>query len=88
MRVRLIYKEKSDHARSVREFLYDYEHQTGRSLEAVDPDSIEGEGICRLYDIVEYPTIVATTDDGVLLQLWRGLPLPLINEVSYYDKSI
>ncbi len=87
MKVRIIYKEQSDHARSVREFLRDYERRTGRTLDLVDPESREGADICRLYDIVEYPTIIAVSNDGVLLKMWRGLPLPLINDVSYYDKN-
>lgn len=85
MKVAVVYRDESDHARDVRDFLRDYESQTGRQLEVVDPDSPEGAQFCRTYDIVEYPSVVAATDDGVLQNLWRGLPLPLINEVSYYD---
>ncbi|NLA43498.1 hypothetical protein GX865_05130 [Candidatus Saccharibacteria bacterium] len=88
MKIKIVYKDASDHARPVRGFIHDYERQTGRTLEVIEPESIEGESLCRLYDVVEYPTVLATTDDGQLLQMWRGLPMPLINEVSYYDKSI
>ena len=87
MKVVIVYHEESDYARDVRDFLRDYENQTGRQIETVDPDSSEGAQFCRTYDIVEYPSIVAATDDGVLQNLWRGLPLPLINEVSYYDRT-
>ena len=88
MKVQIIYREHSDRARDVREFLHEFERRLGRTLEEIDPDSIEGASLCRLYDIVEYPTVIATADDGTLLQQWRGLPLPLINEVSYYAKDI
>jgi len=37
-----------------------------------------------VYDIVEYPTIIALSDSGQLQNLWRGLPLPTISEVSFY----
>lgn len=87
MKVSIVYHEESDYARDVRDFLRDYESQTGRRLDTVDPDSADGAQFCRTYDIVEYPSVVATTDDGVLQNLWRGLPLPLINEVSYYDHT-
>lgn len=87
MRVRIIYREQSEHARAVREFIHEYERRLGRTVETVDPDSAEGAEACRLYDIVEYPSVLATTDSGQLLQLWRGFPMPLINEVSYYDQS-
>lgn len=87
MKVLIIYREESDHARAVREFLREYERRAGRELETVNPDTADGAQLCRLYDVVEYPTVVATTNDGVLQQQWRGLPLPLINEVSYYNEN-
>jgi hypothetical protein len=80
----VIYKPVSEHARDVDMFLHDFEQRTGRKLETLDPDSPHGADICRVYDVVEYPTIIATKHDGQLQNLWRGLPLPLIDEVSAY----
>lgn len=84
MRVVVVTKDNTEYARTVETFLGDMARQTGKVLETLDPDTSEGTGFCRTYDIVEYPTIVALTDEGRLLQLWRGLPLPTISEVSYY----
>ena len=84
MSVYVIYKQESDHAQPVEEFLHDFNRRTSRTLETVDPESIEGAEMCRLYDIVEYPSVVAVSEEGQLLNLWRGLPMPLIDEVSYY----
>lgn len=84
MRVAVIYKEESDHAREVSDYLRDFERQTGHVLETVDPDSRDGSAFCSVYDIVEYPSIVALDDGGKLQNLWRGTPLPTISEVSYY----
>jgi hypothetical protein cdiviTM7_02345 len=50
----------------------------------MSPDSAEGNNFCEVYDIVEYPTIIALSDSGQLQNLWRGLPLPTISEVSFY----
>lgn len=86
MRAVVVFREQSDHARPVREFLREYERRVGRELETVNPDTREGSQLCRLYDIVEYPSVVAMSDDGVMQQMWRGLPLPLINEVTFYDE--
>ena len=87
MKVHVIYRDDSDHARAVIDFMRDYQRQTGRELETIDPDSAQGAQFCRTYDIVEYPSVIATSDNGVLQNLWRGLPLPLINELSYYDQD-
>jgi len=84
MRVVVVSRENTDYARTVSDFLRDFEHQTGHILETVDPDSAEGTDFCNSYDVVEYPTIMALSDDGSMQNMWRGIPLPTISEVSYY----
>lgn len=84
MRVVVIYKEETDYARQVTDYLFDFKRQTGRELETLDPESAEGISFCSTYDILEYPTIVALSDGGQLQNMWNGLPLPTISEVSYY----
>ena len=84
MRVVIVYKEESDHAREVSDYLRDFTRQTGHTLETLDPDTRDGADFCRAYDIVEYPSIVALSDDSIMQNLWRGRPLPTISEVSYY----
>ena len=84
MKAVIVYKNESDHARPVLDYLRDFERQTGRKLETVDPETRAGIDLCRAYDVVEYPTIVAMSDEGAALNSWRGLPLPTISEISYY----
>jgi hypothetical protein len=84
MKVVIVYKSESDHARSVLDFLRDFERQTGHVLQTMEPDSAEGEAFCRAYDIVEYPTVIALSDASVMQNTWSGTPLPTISEVSYY----
>lgn len=84
MKVVVVYRQESDHAREVTNFLRDFSSQTGRVIEEIDPDSREGDSFCRTYDIVEYPTLIAIDDSGVMQHLWRGRPLPTINEISFY----
>jgi hypothetical protein len=82
--VLIVYKASSEHARDVIEFLHEFEKLTSHKLETIDPDTPRGADLCRLYDVVEYPTVIATTGEGEMRNMWRGLPLPTINEVSYY----
>jgi hypothetical protein len=84
MKVVVVYRNESDHARDVLDFLRDFERQTGHKLQTLEPDSAEGEMFCRAYDIVEYPTVIALSDDSVMQNTWTGLPLPTISEVSFY----
>lgn len=84
MRVVVVYKDNTEFTRTVDDYLRDFTRQTGNELETLDPETPDGASFCRTYDIVEYPTIIVLSDDGNLQQLWRGLPLPTISEVSYY----
>jgi hypothetical protein len=87
MRVVVITKDNMDYSRAVQTFLDDFARRTGKTLEVMDPVSRDGESLCRAYDIVEYPTILALGDDGQMQNMWRGTSLPTINEVSYYVSS-
>ena len=86
MRTFVIYREQSDHARAVETLLHDFTRQTGRVLETVSPDTPEGARLAEIYDIVEYPSLVALDDNGIVQNIWRGVPLPTISEVSYYAR--
>lgn len=80
----VVYKVESDHYRPVVEFMDAFRRQTGRELETINPEDREGAALCRTYDIVEYPTVIATDDNGVMQRVWRGVPLPMVSEVSFY----
>lgn len=84
MRVVVVSKDKNDYSSTVDDYLRDFERQTGHKLEVLNPDTAEGVQFCETYDIVEYPSIVATSNEGVLQNSWRGLPLPTISELTYY----
>lgn len=59
----------------------------GRKVEMISLNGREGAAMASLYDVVQYPAILATTDDGRLLQWWQGEQLPLMNEVAAYASS-
>jgi len=84
MRVVVLYKEATDYARQVEDYLVDFKRQTGHDLETMNPESPNGISFCEAYDILEFPTLVALSDDGHVQNQWRGVPLRTISEVSYY----
>ena len=86
MRVVVVYKDNYDYTRAVTDFLRDFNNRTKQELELIDPDTPAGVQFCEIYGIMQYPTIVAMSDDGVMQNIWTGLPLPTINEVSYYNR--
>lgn len=85
MRAVVVYRSDSEHGSIVEGYLRDFSRQTGRELETLDPDSLEGISFCRAHDIMQYPSVIALSDDGQVQNNWNGLPLPTINELSYYS---
>ena len=81
MRLVVVYREFSDHAREVTEWLDQFERRAGAEAERLDPDSPEGESFCAARDIVRYPTIAVVDGDGRVYEMWSGTPLPVIDEV-------
>ncbi len=85
MRVLMLYRQRSDHARAVEEFVRDFTRtHRDNKLDLVDVDTREGISTATLYDIMRYPAVLALTNDGQVLKDWQGDTLPLMDEVAYY----
>lgn len=83
-----MYRPDSEHARLVEEFIHDYQrqHDSGK-LEILNIDSRDGIATASLYDVMQYPTILALRDDGSILRSWEGETLPLMDEIASYAYS-
>jgi len=57
---------------------------TDRGVSLVSLDTRDGVSTASLYDVMQYPAILALSDDGQLLKEWEGEQLPLMNEVAYF----
>ena len=64
MRVLVVYKQQTDYTRRVEDYMTDFQRQTGHELETLDPETRDGISFTGAYDIMEYPTIIALSDDG------------------------
>jgi hypothetical protein len=86
MKFIVLYRPNSEHATAVETYLHDFERQVppGVKTELLSIDTREGSAMAALYDIVQYPGMLVTTDDGIPLQSWSGSMLPLKNEVASY----
>lgn len=81
MKLTMVYREASEHRLMVENFMRDYKFQTGREIETLDPDTPEGASFCRVHDIVQYPTLIATMPDGSTYRMWEGT-LPMISDAA------
>lgn len=85
MKLIVLYHPKSDHGGIVEDYAHDYKKAKGRALDLVSLETKEGAAAAALYDITLYPAVLALDDKGQLLNVWQGLPLPLMNELDAYS---
>lgn len=89
MKVIMLYRPNSEHARGVESFLHDLLRQhnvTERNVRQINVDTREGISLCSIYDIMSYPSIVVTTDEGGFIKSWDGT-VPLMDELMSYAYS-
>ena len=85
MKLLVLYRANSEHSRSVEEFIgYFKQRDSQTEVELLDVDSVAGSSQAALYDVVQYPAILALQTDGSLQKLWQGEQLPLVDEVESY----
>lgn len=82
----ILYRPKAEHSTEVETYLRDYKAKRGETkAELMDVDSREGSALAEVYDIVQYPAVLAINNDGNLAQAWQGEMLPLMDDVAFYD---
>ncbi len=86
MKLLVLYRPNSEHATEVELYVRDFErgYEAGKRVELISLDSRDGAATASMYDIVSYPAILALADDGSVLSVWQGKPLPLMSEVAGY----
>lgn len=89
MKTLVLYRPNSEYARSVDEFVREFQVRSGggKVLEVVNIDSREGAQIAELYGIMQYPAILVLQSDGFMQKSWEGGTLPLIEEVMGYTRA-
>lgn len=84
MKVSILYHPHSEFSRKVEEYAHDFKRFNNKEIELLSLETREGADMARMYDIVRYPAIIATRDDGQLMKEWQGENLPLMREVAAY----
>ena len=85
MKLLVIYRPLSDHGSAVDAFVREFSRRNPAvRVEVLNIDTREGMATASLYDIMQYPGILALRDDGSVLNSWQGAMLPLMNEVAGY----
>ena len=88
MRIVMLVRRDSEYSSEAADWVRDYQHETGETVEELDPDSIEGEMFATAHDFVQYPTLAVLDQDNRVLQHWSGSPLPSLDKVKYVTRTI
>lgn len=82
MKLVILYRPLSAHGRKTEEFIHEYQRvYPGSKVEVIEIDTREGMAMASLYDIMQYPAILALRDNGSLADCWQGDTFPLMQEV-------
>ena len=86
MKILVFYRQNSEHARRVEEYLHDLVRMHDvreNDIKFVDPNTRNGAADASLYDILSFPGIVVVDEYGKYIQGWSGT-LPLMDELMSY----
>ena len=84
MNVICLYRPNSEFDTPLNDLNRELMRRSNVQLEMLSVDTVEGDAKAQLYDIVAFPTIIATDTSGTLIHAWPSGQIPLLNEVSYY----
>lgn len=83
MRLTILYREKSEHAREVETFVEMMRrHYPDKKAELENVDTREGAASASLYGVMQYPAVIVTTFDGRVMFHEEGLPMPIVGQVA------
>jgi hypothetical protein len=86
----ILYRPESEHSREIEDFVRDFGrmYEAARRVELQSLNTRDGAATASIYDIFSYPAILALADDGSVLNVWQGKPLPLMDEVAAYASGM
>lgn len=87
MKIVILYRPKSEQEGKAQDFARDYKILKRKELELTSLDTVEGDDLAKLYDITQYPAVLAVKDDGQLEKVWQGEEWPQMNELDYYTNN-
>lgn len=83
MKLIILYRERSDHARDVTTFVEMMRRQyPDKKAQLEDVDTRQGTATASLYGVVQYPAVILTSNDGRVVLQQEGLPLPQVAHVA------
>lgn len=78
----MLVRQGTDEARPASEFAENIRRRhPDKHVTEVDLETREGAATASMYGIMQYPAVIVTAEDGRPIDMWQGMPMPLIDEV-------
>jgi hypothetical protein len=87
VKVVVLYHQNSEYTGLVQDFAHEYERFKAKKLELIALETTQGADLANLYGATQYPTFLAIADSGTMQRMWQGMPMPLMDELSYYTQD-
>lgn len=87
MRVIVLYHQNTEQESLVKDYVAEFERFKRAKLELMSLETVQGAEYARLYDVVQYPAVIAMADDGSMQRMWQGSGMPLMDELAYYARQ-
>ncbi len=85
MKVVVLYHPDSEQNGKVEDYLRDLKLQgKQRPIEPVSLETKRGAELAEVYEVTNYPAVLAIADDGQLHKLWQSGEMPPFNELDAY----
>jgi hypothetical protein len=87
MKAVILYKPGAETDSQMQDYLREFTHRTGKTIELIDVTSPRGVELAQLYDVLKYPALIAVEDNGTFVEAWPELDKwPTMNELTYYTQ--
>ena len=87
MRVFCLYRPHTETERSVVDLNAELKRLYNTELELISMDTVEGDRLAEVYDIWNFPAVIAVDSNGAPHKAWSDGTLPLLSELNYYMQS-
>lgn len=82
MTITIIYRKDSELYRPVQNFIELCKRKyPNKEIIELELDTREGAELANIYGVDVYPGIIVKADNGSVVGTWKGMPLPLVDEV-------
>ncbi len=90
MKALVFYRPQTEYETEVLGYVRDFSRAHPEAdIELVNLNTQMGTRQAEVYGVVEYPAILAIKeDDGSVINMWQGRPLPLMDELAAHIVTI